>query len=142
LPIRDQSGTGNTGNTHLWRHKVAGTLLDGYLAPERVRHLLAVPLQTLQVVLVPVEEVHLAAGLLDPRMQVEHLQQRPGSALSHADDEGLGPEIEPENMNMLVSAISRGLPNYHTTILYCPYSYAYTLGKIRTSYHKVFKILG
>lgn len=55
-------------HTHLWRHKVAGTLLDGYLATERMWHLLAVPLQTLQVVLVPVEEVHLAAGLLDPRM--------------------------------------------------------------------------
>jgi len=101
-----------------------------------VRHLLAVPFQALQVVLVPVEEVHLAAGLLDPRMQVEHLQQRPGSALSHADDEGLGPEIKPENMNMLVSAISRGLPNYHTTILYRPYSYAYALGKMGVSYYK------
>lgn len=85
LPISDQ----NRCRTHLRGHKVTGTLLDGDLAAEGVRHLLAVPLQALQIVLVAIEEVHLAACLLDPGMQVEHLQEGAGSTLPHSNDESL-----------------------------------------------------
>lgn len=91
------------GETHLRGHKVAGTLLDGDLAAEGVRHLLAVPLQALQIVLVAIEEVHLAACLLDPGMQVEHLQEGAGSALSHSDDESLHPEMKKNFMKLIES---------------------------------------
>lgn len=50
-----------------------------------MRHLLAIPFQSLQIVLVTVEEVHLAASLLYARMQIEHLQQRPRAALAYTD---------------------------------------------------------
>lgn len=50
-----------------------------------MRHLLAIPFQSLQIVLVTVEEVHLAARLLYARMQIEHLQQRPRAALAYTD---------------------------------------------------------
>lgn len=75
--------------THLGHHKVAGTLLNRDLAAERERHLLAIPLQTEIVVLVAIEKVHLAGRLLHARMQIQHLQQRPGARLADADDQSL-----------------------------------------------------
>lgn len=52
-------------------------------------HLLAIPFQAPQIVLIAVEEVHLAARLLDARMQIEHLEQGPSAALAYANYQGL-----------------------------------------------------
>lgn len=75
--------------THLGRDKVAGTLLDGNLASKRVGHLLAIPVQAPQIILIPVKEVHLAARLLDAGMQIEHLEQGPRAALAYANYQSL-----------------------------------------------------
>lgn len=76
--------------SHLGRDKVARALLNGNLALERVGHLLSVPLEALLEVVVAVEEVHLAGGLLYLRVQEEHLEEGAGAALAHPYDDGLG----------------------------------------------------
>ena len=75
--------------THLWRDEIARTLLDGDLAPEGIRHLAPIPLEAFPVIVVPVEEVHLAGGLLDLRVKEQHLEERPGPAFAHPDDDRL-----------------------------------------------------
>lgn len=74
---------------YLRRDEVGGTLLDGDLVLEGVRHLVAVPLQTTTVVVIAVEEVHLPGRLLDARVQEQHLQQSASAAFPDADDDRL-----------------------------------------------------
>lgn len=75
---------------HLGCDEVAGTLLDGELALEGVRHLAAVPFESFAVVVIAIEEVHLTGGFLNLRMKKEHLEEGPGAAFPHADDYRLG----------------------------------------------------
>lgn len=84
-------GTLSTHNktTHLRHHKVAGTLFDGDLAAKRERHLFPIPFQAHVVVFVAIEKVHLAGGLLDARMQVQHLEQGARAGLTDAHDQHL-----------------------------------------------------
>uniref|UniRef100_A0A2S2N7F9 Uncharacterized protein n=1 Tax=Schizaphis graminum TaxID=13262 RepID=A0A2S2N7F9_SCHGA len=74
---------------YLWCHEIAGTLFNGDLVGERVRHPPSVPIQATFVVVVPVEEMHLAVGLLHRLVQEQHLQQRPRAAFPHTDDDRL-----------------------------------------------------
>jgi len=74
---------------YLWCYKIAGALFNGDLIGERVRHPLPVPVQATFVVVVPVEEVHLAVCLLHRLVQEQHLQQRPRTAFPHTYDDRL-----------------------------------------------------
>lgn len=58
---------------YLGGHEIAGALLNGDLVGERVRHPPSVPVQAALVVVVSVEEVHLAVGLLHGLVQEQHL---------------------------------------------------------------------
>lgn len=74
---------------YLGCHKIAGAFFNGDLVGERIRHPFPVPFQAPFVVVVPVEEVHLAVGLLHGFVQKQHLQQSPSTAFPHTDDDRL-----------------------------------------------------
>lgn len=78
-----------TSLAYLWRHKVTRAFFYRYLSPKAVRHLLAIPFQALDVVLVTIEEVNFTGGLLDAWVEIQHFEQRARSTLPHADDEAL-----------------------------------------------------
>jgi len=86
---RTEKNPHRTRPFYLGRHEIAGTLLNGDLVGKRVRHAPPVPVQSPFVVVVPVEEVHLAVRLLHGLVQVQHLQQRPRAAFPHANDDRL-----------------------------------------------------
>lgn len=71
--------------SHLRRDEITWTLLDGDLAPERVRHLPSIPLEPLPVIVIAVEEVDLARRLLYLGMEEQHLEKGPRPALPHPD---------------------------------------------------------
>lgn len=75
--------------THLRRDEVARGFFDGDLSAEGVGHLASVPVEALGVVVIAVEEVDLAGGLLDLRVEEEHLDEGARSALADADDDRL-----------------------------------------------------
>lgn len=93
--LRGSSQKGRTSEimqnslAYLWRHKVTRAFFYRYLSPKAVWHLLAIPFQALDVVLVTIEEVNFTGGLLDAWVKIKHFEQRSRSTLPHADDEAL-----------------------------------------------------
>lgn len=58
---------------YLRRHEIARALFNGDLVGKRIWHPSPVPVQPLFVVVVPVEEMHLAVCLLHRLVQEQHL---------------------------------------------------------------------
>lgn len=73
-------------DSYLWRHEIAWTLFYGRLPPKAVRHFLSIPLESLNVVLIAIEEVNFASCLLDAWVKVQHLEKCSCSTLSHTND--------------------------------------------------------
>ena len=72
---------------HRIRGEVGGRLLHRNLVGEGVGHALAVPLQSVAVVVHVVEVMRLLPMRLDHRMHVHELEKRARPALPHADDQ-------------------------------------------------------
>lgn len=70
---------------YLRNDKVTGTLFDCNLFLERVRHFPSVPVETSDVVVVTIEEVHFSCCFLYPWVQEEHFQKCPSSAFAHTN---------------------------------------------------------
>lgn len=74
---------------YLRGHEIAGALFNCDLVGKRIWHPSPVPIQPPFVVVVSVEEMHLAVRLLHRLVQEQHLQQRPSAAFPHTNDDCL-----------------------------------------------------
>lgn len=54
-----------------------------------MRHLLAIPFESFDVVFIAIEEMNFAGCFLNAWMKIQHLEKRSRSALPHAYDETL-----------------------------------------------------
>lgn len=71
------------------RREIPRRLLHRDLMRERIRHLLAIPIEAFGVVLVPVEEVDFSGGRCHFWMNIQHFQQRSRSSFPDADDDAV-----------------------------------------------------
>lgn len=72
---------------HFFRDEIAGRFLHRDLAFNRGRHVISVPMKTFGVM--AIEEMHLTTGCPYIRMKPYKLEQGPGAAFFHADDQRL-----------------------------------------------------